>query len=318
MRRSLFIGLVFVLSLSGCTTATPTAAPTPSVTLTVIPSATMAPTITPIPSAFVEGRAILSGYPEMAPCSAQDIIPKGTSVSVTGTYRDFAAIEFEKDGVLKKGYLPRNTLSDIPANIPELTDARMPWKPVVDYSSWSYYSSENGGELIVSPSSDYESDNATDPTPHPVPTPLRIHFGLQAPSNVWAEVKLYGLPDNHDPWWKDTTRMDVFVNGTSYELCVRDGTTENCTADIVLSLPQDQEITLLFPDGNGKHLQVLDNEEKVVKEIDFTQYPGCIYRMVSFLKEYFILEHPWGLRALSKSRTFQSPPRHPVKLNPPG
>lgn len=276
IKQRLITFLWIILFLASCTPGSVTFAPA----LTVEAYTPTAPSVTPTPTeksnpvTTVTGRADLSDYPDESPCGSQNLIPQGTQVTLIGTYKDYASIEVQQDGIIKKGFLPKNSLGNIPDDVIELNLNQVPWKPVVDYSAWSYYSSDNGGELIVSPSSDREWDVVSDPISHPVPTSLRIHFGLQESSDLWAEVKIVGLPDNHDPWWKDTTRMDVFVNGDSYELCIRDGTTENCTADIVLDLPQDQEITLLFLDNHGEHMQVLDKSEKVIKEIDFTSYPG--------------------------------------------
>ncbi len=278
MRRLLFTGLIIMLILSACSTRAATA-PTASVTVvppaTVAPSATatMLPTSTPIPPTVVKGRAMLTGYPGMASCAAQNLVPEGTEVTVTGTYRDFAAVEFQSGAFLEKGFLPKNSLAVFPGSIPELATEQVPWRPVVDYSAWSYFSSENGGEIIASPSSERDTDRVTDPSQHPVPVPLRIHFGMESTSAPWAAVKFTTTPEK-TPWWKDINRMDIFNGDSSYSLCIRDGSTEDCTVDIPLAIPSDQEITLLFPDGNGKYLKVLDKADKVVNEIDFTNVPG--------------------------------------------
>lgn len=272
--KRLFTILVLTALIASCAPLTTAPESTITAEQSAAPAGTSTATAIPKPGTIVKGRAILSQWPDEAPCASQNIIPEGSQVTLDSTYKDFVAVEIQLNGDLVKGFLPKTSLEVVPADLAELSDAQVPWKPVVDYSTWSYYSAENGGELIISPASDNESDVVTDPSDHPVPVPLRIHFGLQETSNSWAEVKIFGLLDNHDPWWKDTTRMDVFVNGTTYELCVRDGSTENCSADIILNLSQDQEITFLFLDSHGKHLQILDNNEKVVQDIDFTSYPG--------------------------------------------
>jgi endo-1,4-beta-xylanase len=244
--------------------------------LSELPGATdepSAPTDLPVGSATVSGRAILSDYPGLAACASQKLIPEGTRVAVSGIYQDFASVEFQNGDGIKTGFLPKSVLSDLTGDIPELTTDQIPWKPVVDYSAWSYYSPENGGEIIASPASDEQTDWVTDPAQHPVPVPLRIHFGLQNESSPWAAVRITGKPDN-DPWWKDITRLDISIDETSYYLGIRDGSTEGYTVGIPLAIPADQEITLLFLDANGKQVQILDVSESVILEIDFTRYPG--------------------------------------------
>ncbi|HSN95423.1 MAG TPA: endo-1,4-beta-xylanase [Anaerolineaceae bacterium] len=257
-----------IATLAAESPAAPTIASTSKSTLT------STQTSTPKPVSTVMSRAILTQWPDEAPCNSLEFIPGGTRVTVVGTYKDYAAVEIQQSDTLQTGYLPKIALDNVPENLVEYGAEEIPWKPLVDFSAWRYFSPENGGELIISPGSDNESDVVTDPSDHPVPVPLRIRFGMQVVSSSWASVKIFGLLDNHDPWWKDTTRMDVFLNGATYELCVRDGSTENCSADIILNLPQDQEITFLFLDNQGKRLQVLDSNEKLVQEIDFANYPG--------------------------------------------
>jgi endo-1,4-beta-xylanase len=266
--------LLVVIILASCVPPNTSVPVTPTIVPTIPPTVTSAPTFTPIPLVTVTGRAILSSYPGMDPCSVQTVIPIGTQVTVLGTYKDFVAVAFQNGTALEQGFLPKETLSLLPAGIPELSPAQVPWKSVVDYSAWSYYSPENGGEIKVSPSTEEQGDWATDPTQHPVPVPLRIHFGLQATGTSWAAVKLIGTPEDATPWWQGIVRMDVSIDPVSYGLCVRDGSTEGCTADIPVPIPPDQEITFLFLDSNGKRLQVLDAMDTVVKEIDFTSYPG--------------------------------------------
>ncbi len=263
--------------ISLCVLVTFLAACAPAMTTpSGLPEATIAPAVPtdlPVGSATVSGRAILSVYPGMAACSSQELVPEGTRLAVTGLYQDFAAVEYQDGDGIEKGFLPISALSGLTGAIPELRAAQVPWQPVVDYSNWSYFSSENGGELIASPSSDEQTDWVTDPTHHPVPVPLRIHFGLQNESSPWAAVRITGMPDN-DPWWKDITRLDISVDESSYYLGFRDGSTEGYTVGIPLAIPPDQEITLLFLDANGKQLQISDESGSVVLELDLTTYPG--------------------------------------------
>ena len=53
--------------------------------------------------------------------------------------------------------------------------------------------------------------------------------------------------------------MDVTVDRKQYRMCVRDGSSEDCNADIPLPVLADRT-TLQFMDVNGKQIQVLDKE----------------------------------------------------------
>ena len=269
MKIKKYISLCILIALLAACTPVPTTVPG-------LPGNTIEPILPadlPVGSATVSGRAILSDQPGMAACASQKLVPEGTRLAVTGIYQDFAAVEYQNGNGIEKGFLPILALSGLAGDIPELTTDQVPWQPVVDYSNWSYFSPENGGEIIASPASDEQSDWVTDPAHHLVPAPLSIHFGLQNESSPWAAVRLTGKTDNN-PWWKDITRLDISVDDTSYYLGFRDGSTEGYTVGIPLAIPADQEITLLFLDGNGKQLQILDESGLVVLEMDLAGYPG--------------------------------------------
>jgi endo-1,4-beta-xylanase len=286
MHRTPLLCLVWIFFLVSCTaspaviTASPaytkTTAPVEN-TATLQPSPTPAPTLAPtntlVPKAAVTGRAVLSSFPEMTGCSDQKPVPAGTEVTLGGTYQDYALVSFERNGVQENGYLPKDVLSAIPAGLPELNLDQVAWKPVADYRNWSYYSPEDGGSIVASPTREDETDWVTDPAHHPIHPPLKIHFGLKNTSTRWGGVKLTGTPDS-DPWWKGITRMDIANSGGAYSLCIRDGSSENCTASVALTIPADQEITLVFADANGKQMQVLDGSGKLAQKIDLTALPG--------------------------------------------
>jgi endo-1,4-beta-xylanase len=268
--RILGFCIIAIFSLASCTA---TGIPSPTSVPTAEPTATS--TVTPPPSATVIGRALLSDNPEMDYCAAQVIVPEGSQVTVLGTYRDFVAVQYQDGDLARNGFIPKVNLSGLPANMPELTQSEVSGKYVVDYRGWSFYNEENEG-FVVSPSSNEKSDEASDDTRHLVPVPLRIHFGMRlSPSAPWGDVKLTGTADNASgEWWKNIIRMDVLFNDGNYGLCVRDGSSEGCTALIPVPIPADQEITLLFLDNLGKHLQVLNEADTIVGDIDLATQPG--------------------------------------------
>lgn len=278
--------MLLIVLLAGCTAApaAPAAAITPPATLatakpventatpTVMP--TVPPTSTPVPKATVTGRAILSPHPDPAACNEQIRIPEGTELALGGTYKSYVLVSYARGGATQTGYLPKEMLSSIPGGLPELTEDQVAWEPLVDYRTWSYYSPEDGGSIVSSPASEDQTDWVTDTHHYPVRSPMRFHFGLQNTSKRWGSVKLTGTPEKADPWWKGIIRMDISNDGGNYRLCIRDGSTENCTAEVALSIPADQEISLVFTGATGQQLQVLDGSGKLARAIDFTRLPG--------------------------------------------
>jgi endo-1,4-beta-xylanase len=201
-------------------------------------------------------------------------LTKGSQVTVIGIYNDYAKIKYQNDGVIGFGFIPRKNLLELPANIPNLSDLQVSWKPLVDYTNWGDYSSENGGSLISTPLQEEQTDWVSDETLHTMVAPTRIRFGLINSSSRWGSVKLDGSPQLDRDWWKGITRMDISNMGENYSLCVRDGTSESCTSSIDLSIPSDQIISLVFSDNFGKKMDVINERGEITETIDFTQLPG--------------------------------------------
>jgi len=261
-----------VVLLSACT---PTQQIVPTITATAVspaPTAAIPPTF--IPSAVVQTQTLLSDFPGDDYCRLGALIPAGTEVEVLGVYQDYVAAAWNDGATRKQGFVPKSKLAAMPPNVPQLAADAVPWQPLLEFSTWTYYTPDNGGELVIQPASEEQSDWAVDPGHHPVQVPLRMHFGLQRTYENWAGVRIYGTSDVADPWWKGINRMDVTVDGEQYRLCVRDGSSEGCTVDIPLSVAADQELTLQFIDVNGKQIQVLDQDNNTLQEIDLTNQAG--------------------------------------------
>jgi len=211
----------------------------------------------------------------MVACSDQVFVPAGSQVTVTGFYREYASVQVSVDGKTQSGYLPKAVFVSLPVDVGELSLEQVEWKPVVDYSHWSYYSPENGGSIIASPLREEESDWVNDTIHHPVRPPLKIHFGLESTSTRWATVRIMGSPESTtDQWWENIVRMDIFVADDSYYIGIRDGSSENFNAQFDLPIPENQAITLEFMDPNGKQLRVLNDAGVQVLDVDLTAVSG--------------------------------------------
>jgi len=227
-----------------------------------------------VPSAVVQVQAQLSDFPGDDYCKLNALIPAGMQVDVIGTYHDYAAVTWGSSAGWQRGFIPKIKLGAVPSGVQELASDAVPWQPLLDFSTWTYYTPTDGGELVIQPVSEEQSDWAVDPGRHLVKIPLRMHFGLQRTYENWAGVRIYGSSDIADPWWKGINRMDVTVDRKQYRLCVRDGSREDCNADIPLSVSADQELTLQFMDVNGRQIQVLDQDNNVLQTIDLTNQAG--------------------------------------------
>ncbi len=272
MRLPLRFILCVVVLLSACTPAQQIAPTIAATAVSPAPTATIPPTL--VPSAVIQVQTLLSDFPGDNYCKLGALIPAGTEVDVLGAYQDYVAVAWNDGAGRKQGFIPKAKLAAMLQDIPQLSADAVPWQPLLDFSTWTYYSPDNGGELVIQPASEEQSDWAVDPGHHPVQVPLRMHFGLQRTYENWAGVRIYGTSDVATPWWKGINRMDVTVDRAHYRLCVRDGSSEGCTADIPLTVTADQELTLQFMDENGKRLQVLDQDNNVLQEIDLTKLGG--------------------------------------------
>jgi len=272
MKNSLLIIIGITMLLSACA---PTLQYDPIVTATV-DSPAPTPIITPtlIPSAVIQSQTLLSGFPGDDYCKLDALLPAGAQVEVIGTYHDYVAVLWGGGDGQKQGFVAKSKLDALPAGIPEFTSEEVPWQPVLDFSTWTYYSPDEGGRMLIQPATEEQSDWAVDPGHHPVKVPLRMHFGLQRTYKNWAGIRIYGTSDVADPWWNGINRMDITVDREYYRLCVRDGSSEGCNADITLPVTSDQELTLQFMDINGKKVEVLDQDSHVIQEIDLTNRPG--------------------------------------------
>jgi endo-1,4-beta-xylanase len=88
-----------------------------------------------------------------------------------------------------------------------------------------------------------------------------------------GSVKILGIPDRQNPWWKGITRLDIAVNNGSYRLAVYDGSSQNGTS-IDLSRSASEPIQLVFDQIDGGTFSVLDENNQEIKRVDFSQVVG--------------------------------------------
>ena len=268
MRRLLFTGLVFVLFLSACTTATPTSEPTPTVPLITVPSAT------PLPLPQLNLDTALYSGPGGESYTHIAVLPAGTQVHPVGQFGGFTKIETPDS---QSGFVVTSSLSNLPQSIPQLTLSEVPWQDldlrynfvgnggVVQQDQIKIMDINGNGTNIGNGS--FAVDSAFR---------IRMSFHLEKNSGEYASLLLMGTsPAMEGDWWRGLIRMDVGANQQNQlGICLRDGTSDQCAFEKWLDTPADQPFTILFDDPQGKTLHVLDEKGAEVLMVKISHESG--------------------------------------------
>jgi endo-1,4-beta-xylanase len=87
----------------------------------------------------------------------------------------------------------------------------------------------------------------------------------------YGAIKILGIPESQNPWWKGITRLDLANNHGYYQIGVRDGTIEGWNVYWDLQIKTSEQIQIIFEQVEGKSFIVLDKDGNIVKQIDLTQ-----------------------------------------------
>ena len=264
--------LLVALILASCV---PAAKVVPTETAVSPSMFTPAPTAMAIPPterphALIQQDTVLYSGPGNADFDKVAELKTGDVVYPLGVYKDFVRVETQSD---LNGFVWNKALNSSPENVNVLTQNDVPWKllyyPQCSPGSYNkeqdsvtftnsgdgYYDTESGGILLSSP--------------------LLISIeATKVTGATFASIKLLGIPEHTDTWWKDITRLDIGYANGKYYLGIRDGSTENYTTSIDLPLRSSQAIKILFDQPEGKSFQVLDGKGQVVKQVDLAKIPN--------------------------------------------
>jgi GH35 family endo-1,4-beta-xylanase len=261
-RIILYIGIL-ILILSSCSSGTVTPAPRAALTTTA------SPTDTP-QWKLKQAAGLLSspgnnGYSKLIDLLAeQSVIP-------LGQFGDYIKIKTQD---AQEGYVLRPLMTDLPNDLPQMTSAEVPWMDL----DMRYNFVGDGGAVtndqIKITDINGNGTNVGNGS-FSVDSAFRIRMSLRLEKNAgeYASILLMGTPPVMEgEWWRGLIRLDIGANQQNkLQLCIIDGTSEQCNYSSFVDIPTDQSFTVVFDDPQGKVMHVLDQNGQDVLEVDVTQ-----------------------------------------------
>lgn len=254
------------LIISSCTPGEPVPATTSTVTAK--------PTVKPTPQVQLNQEAILYSGPGSDGYFRIADLPTGTPVILQGQFGDFVKVETADT---KVGYIINSSLADLPKSLPQLALTEVPWQDM----DMRYNFVGDGG--IVTKDQIKISDLNGNGTnigngSFPLNSAFRIRMSLRLEKNAgeYASVLLMGTPPvTEGDWWRRLIRLDIGANQQNkLQLCIYDGTSDQCNYSSFVEIPTDQPFTVLFDDPQGKVMHILDQDGQEVLKVDITQQTG--------------------------------------------
>lgn len=264
MKRIMITSLVFVMLISACSTKTTSAIPTVSIT----------PTETSVPQPqFIQESALYSGPGNIGYTKIADL-PVGDKVTALGQFGDFLKIQTQ-DG--QEGFVIRSAMVDLPDSLAQLSTADVPWMDL----DMRYNFVGDGGTVTkdqIKISDFFGSGTGVGNGSFSLNSAFRICMTLRLEKNAgeYASVLLMGTPPvTEGDWWRGLIRLDIGANHQNrLQLCINDGTSEQCNYSTFVEIPTDQPFTVVFDDPQGKVMHVLDQNGQDVLKVDVTQQSG--------------------------------------------
>ena len=255
---SLFFMIMFLLNLSACAPVT-----------TPVPGAT---SISPTEHPYIllqQDTALYSG-PGNVDFDVIKNLKTNDQVIPLGTYVDFIKVEAKVDRNNVIGFIYKNALEAIPSNVAELDSESVPWKPLFDPSCSLGFYNLTTNEVTFTNQGDGYYDTETRAIK--LDSPLRIKVdSLSVKGASFGSIKILGIPETQDLWWKGITRLDIANNHGYYRLGVRDGTSDNYRFSMNIPIQISQPIEIIFEQTEGKSLRVI-NKDGIEIHFDLTQY----------------------------------------------
>jgi len=194
----------------------------------------------------------------------------GDFVYPLGIYGDFIYVE-TSDNNNVVGFIYNKALGNVPFEVPELTSDSVPWKPlyVPSCSAGDYDPTTNSVTFTNNGDGYYDTETKA----IALTQPLRVKIGSIAPKGTsYGAIKILGIPESQETWWKGITRLDLANNHGYYQIGVRDGTSEGWNTSWELPIKISEQIQIVFEQVEGKSFTVFDKNGKAVKKIDLTNY----------------------------------------------
>ena len=281
MNRTCAAFLIVIL-LASCTppsVSNPIKPPTPLTTTPVLPTSTIipAPTATARPMATLIAAEKLYAGPGNRGYETLSQLPAGSPVYPIAVFVDFIKVETDDYGSRQQGYLRKDALQNLPSGLPELSIQQIPWiSENLDNSFLGDGGFIEKGQIKVVDINGTGTSIDGGGIPLDSAFRLRMQLALSPTTAEYANMQLIGQPYSKvGPWWQGMIRLDVGVNShNQVQFCFFDGTSENCKNDMQLNVQADQTFTLEFSDPQGKVMEIIDENGKIVTSVEFSKLPG--------------------------------------------
>jgi len=272
MNKRVFYSLViFALVLSSCVPKVASSVPT--ATLRDALKATATPTESAILLPVAQDCVLytgpgITGYLKLAD------LPAGQNVTPLGQFGDFVKIQTQ-DG--QEGYVLHSAMVDLPDSLPQLSTADVPWINL----DMRYNFVGDGGTVTKEQIkiSDFNGNGTNVGNGNfTLNSAFRIRMRMRLEKNAgeYASVLLMGTPPvTEGDWWRGLIRLDIGANQQNrLQLCINDGTSEQCNYSTFVEIPTDQPFIVVFDDPRGKTMHILDQNGQDVLKVDVTQQRG--------------------------------------------
>jgi endo-1,4-beta-xylanase len=270
--QSIFLTFLIIICLTtaACGSGqfqTPTIVPSPTFTPTPIPTPTF--TSTPRTPTLLSQTAALYNGPDNVNYESLASLSAGTTVYPLGTYGDFVQVAVVEAGNEVEGFVWKNALQSLSIQLPVLKSNQVPWEPFYLPACLTGEYNQQANSLTFTNTSENYYDLESEALAMEEPIRIRIDK-LDA-----GIIKILGIPERGDPWWKGITRMSIYETADgNYMLGILDGLSESYAASIELSQRASKPIQIVFDSPQGKSFTVLDENNHMLKTMNLTTMAG--------------------------------------------
>ena len=240
-----------------------------------MPTPSAIPSVTPQPPVPLQQDGSLYAGPGNADFKQIASLKAGTDVLPIATFGDFVQVATTVDGQELHGYVWKNILAALPASLPTMASAYVPWQPLYlpDCSPGNYTAATDA--VVFSNDSSAYLDNESSAIPLAEPLSIAIGSAAATPDDGAPAIKILGIPEQSTgDWWKGITRLDLGYAKGNYYIGIRDGTKADDGFYLNLPLKTDQTVQLIFDQPEGKSFRILDGKGQVVQSVDLTTTQG--------------------------------------------
>lgn len=264
MKRIMISSLVFVMLISACAPETNQAISTISASATE----------TSVPQSKFTQSAVLYSGPGNTGYTKVANLATGETATPLGQFGDFVKIKTQ-DG--QEGYVVRSAMMDLPDSLPQLTTTEVPWMDLdMRYNFVGDGGTVTKDQVKISDLNGNGTNVGNGSFTLDSAFRIRMSLRLEQDTGEYASVLLMGTPPvTEGDWWRGLIRLDIGANQQyRLQLCINDGTSEQCNYSTFVEIPTDQPFSVVFDDPQGKVMHILDQNGQDVLKVDVTQQSG--------------------------------------------